>query len=60
VYDQSSHHVLLFPNNTRMSFQVAATSWKHRLGCPRFDARVPTALGRFRDAYRDRGPEQVP
>lgn len=60
VYDQSSHHVLLFPNNTGMSFQVAATSWKHRIGCPRFDARVPAALSRFRDAYRDRGPEQVP
>jgi hypothetical protein len=60
VYDQSPAHVLLFPNNTGMPFEVAATAWKQRLGCPRFDARVPEALSRFRDVYRDRGPEQVP
>jgi hypothetical protein len=43
-----------------MSFAVAATAWKHRLGCPSFNARVPAALRAFRDAYRDHGPEQVP
>jgi hypothetical protein len=60
VYDESSKHVLLFPNNTGMTFVVAATAWKHRLGCPRFNDRVPDALRRFRDAYRDHGPEDVP
>jgi hypothetical protein len=60
VYDESPDHVLLFPNNTGMPFEVAASAWKHRLGCPSYNARVPEALRRFRDAYRDRGPEEVP
>src|SRR4051795_4053 len=60
VYRDSTHHVLLFPNNTGMDFEVAATAWKHRIGCARFNPKVPDALRRFRDAYRDRGPEQVP
>jgi hypothetical protein len=60
VYGEFTHHVLLFPNNTGMDYEVAATAWKHRLGCTRFNPRVPEALRRFRDAYRDRGPEQVP
>jgi hypothetical protein len=60
VYRESTHHVLLFPNNTGMDYEVAATAWKHRLGCTRFSPQVPDALRRFRDAYRDRGPEKVP
>jgi hypothetical protein len=60
VYDEFTHHLLLFPNNTGMAYEVAATAWKHRLGCTHFNPRVPEALRRFRDAYRDRGPEQVP
>jgi hypothetical protein len=60
VYAESTDKMLLFPNNTGMQFEVAATAWKHRLGCGKFNARVPDALRRFRDAYRDKGPEQVP
>ena len=30
VYDEFTHHILLFPNNTGMDFEVAATAWKHR------------------------------
>jgi hypothetical protein len=60
VYDEFTHHMLLFPNNTGMAFEVAATAWQHRLGCMHFNSRVPDALRRFRDAYRDRAPEQVP
>jgi len=60
VYRESSDKMLLFPNNTGMDYEVAATAWKHRLGCPKYGARVPDALRAFRDAYRDRGPEQVP
>jgi hypothetical protein len=60
VYREFTHHMLLFPNNTGMDFEVAATAWKHRIGCAHFNAKVPDALRRFRDAYRDRGPEQVP
>jgi hypothetical protein len=60
IYDEFTHHMLLFPNNTGMDFEVAATAWKHRIGCARFNSRVPEALRRFRDAYRDHAPEQVP
>ena len=60
VYDEFTHHMLLFPNNTGMDFEVAATAWKHRLACAHFNSRVPEALRRFRDAYRDRAPERVP
>jgi hypothetical protein len=60
VYREFTHHVLLFPNNTGMDYEVAATAWKHRLGCVHFNDRVPDALRRFRDAYRDHAPEQVP
>jgi hypothetical protein len=60
VYREFTHHMLLFPNNTGMDFEVAATAWKHRLGCAHFNPRVPDALRRFRDAYRDHGPESVP
>jgi hypothetical protein len=60
VYREFTHHMLLFPNNTGMDYEVAATAWQHRLGCVHFNARVPDALRRFRDAYRDHAPEQVP
>ncbi len=60
VYGESTHHMLMFPNNTGMDYEVAATAWQHRLGCVHFNPRVPEALRRFRDAYRDRAPEQVP
>src|SRR3954452_13633229 len=60
VYRDFTHHMLLFPNNTGMDYEVAATAWKHRIGCAHFNPKVPDALRRFRDAYRDRGPEQVP
>jgi hypothetical protein len=60
VYDEFTHHMLLFANNTGMDYEVAATAWKHRIGCTHFNSKVPAALRRFRDAYRDRGPEQVP
>jgi hypothetical protein len=60
VYKESPDHVLVFPNNTRMPYEVAATAWKHRLGCTRYNGLVPEALSAFRDAYRDHAPEQVP
>jgi Protein of unknown function (DUF3105) len=60
VYDERTHHMLLFPNNTGMAFEVAATAWKHRIGCAHFNSKMPDALRRFRDAYQDRAPEQVP
>jgi hypothetical protein len=60
VYREFTHHMLLFPNNTGMDYEVAATAWTHRLGCTQWGSRVPAALRLFRDTYRDRAPEQVP
>lgn len=60
VFDEDSARMLLFPNQTQMPYQAAATAWQHALVCPRYNARVPDAIRAFRDKYRDRGPESVP
>jgi hypothetical protein len=60
VFDADTDHMLLFENNTRMPYEVAATAWTHLLGCMRWNPRVPAALGAFRDAYRDKAPEKIP
>lgn len=60
VFNSDPSKMLMFPNNTSMPYAVAATAWRHLLGCPAYNARVPAALTAFRDAYRDKGPEVVP
>lgn len=60
VFDEDKAHMLLFPNQTKMPYQVAATAWQHAVLCPRYNARVPDAIRAFRDKYRDQGPEVVP
>jgi hypothetical protein len=60
VYDENTHHVILTPNQTGMSYEVAVTAWRHLLGCRRLTERVPEAIRAFRDAYRDRGPKREP
>ena len=60
VFDEDEKHMLLFENNTKMPYEVAATAWTHLLGCQRWNPRVPAALRAFRDAYRDKAPEKVP
>jgi hypothetical protein len=60
VGDKSPEHMILTPNTTDMPYEVAATAWTHLLGCPEMNDRVPAAVGAFRDAYRDKGPERVP
>lgn len=52
--------MILTPNDTGMRFEVAATAWRHRLGCTEMNDRVYDALRAFRERYRDRGPERVP
>ena len=60
VFHEDTDRMLLFQNGTGMPYEVAATAWAHLLGCPRYDARVPSALRAFRDAYRGKAPEKVP
>ena len=57
---KAGYHQLLFQNNTGMPFQVAASSWQHYLGCPRWNANVIDAIRAYREQYVDKGPEFIP
>jgi hypothetical protein len=54
------YHMLLFPNPTKMPYEVAATAWTHLLGCKTYNDKVIDALRTFRARYIDQGPEKVP
>lgn len=58
--EQGAYHVLLFANQTRMPFRVAASAWQHYIGCRRFSSSVFDALRDFRKTYTDKAPEQIP
>jgi len=60
VQGTPGYHQLLFQNNTGMPFAVAATAWGQLIGCPTLNVKTFDALRDFRDAYLDKGPEQVP
>jgi hypothetical protein len=51
---------LLFQNNTGMPYAVAASAWGQVIGCPSFNPKIFDALRDFRNAYLDKGPEQLP
>jgi len=57
---KSGYHQLLFENNTNMPFQVAAASWQHYLGCPKWNQNVIDAMRAYREQYVDKGPEFIP
>jgi len=48
---------LLFQNETKMPFAVAATAWGQQLGCPAFNDKVFDALRAFRAKFVDQAPE---
>jgi hypothetical protein len=56
----SGYHQLLFQNNTKMPFAVAATAWTHILGCKTMNPQVFDAIRAFRDRFVDKGPELIP
>lgn len=58
--EQAANHVLLFANQTGMPFAVAASAWRHYLGCRTFSPKVFDAIRTFRAAYTDKAPELVP
>lgn len=60
VQGTPGYHQLLFQNSTGMPFAVAATAWGQLIGCPTLNLKTFDALRDFRDAYIDKGPEQVP
>jgi hypothetical protein len=56
---KNAYKILLFENNTKMPYAVAATAWGHYIGCPTFKSpQVFDALRDFRVRYVDKGPEQ--
>jgi len=57
---KSGYHQLLFENNTNMPFEVAAASWQHYLGCPKWNSNVIDAIRAYREQYVDKGPEFIP
>ena len=57
---KSGYHELLYENNTGMPFQVAAASWQHYLGCPKWNQNVIDAIRAYREQYVDKGPEFIP
>jgi len=57
---KSGYHQLLFENNTNMPFEVAAASWQHYLGCPKWNQNVIDAMRAYREQYVDKGPEFIP
>ena len=54
------YHMLLFQNETKMPYAVAATAWGQMLGCKTMSPAVFDALRTFTREYVDKGPESVP
>lgn len=68
-FDDDSYQMVLVPDTTGMTYQVAATAWNRDpepngtgqlLGCPKFNDEIFTAIESFKDENRSRGPEPVP
>jgi hypothetical protein len=69
LFDEDPYQMVLTPNETRMTYAVAASAWTadpkpngtgRLLGCSRFTAQVFDALRTFKDEHRSNGPEPVP
>jgi hypothetical protein len=54
------YHMLLFQNETKMPYAVAASAWDHYIGCPTMNPKVFDAFRAFRLEHIDKGPEIVP
>jgi len=60
VFDESPDGMLFFPNPD-MPSEVAVTAWTQLMTCDSFEGQATIdAIRDFRDAYRGRGPENVP
>lgn len=54
------YHVLVFQNNTKMPYAVAAVAWTHVLGCKTMNNNVFDAVRAFRKQWTDQAPERIP
>jgi hypothetical protein len=53
LVNEDPRHVILTANQTEMPFAIAATAWRHSLGCNTAGPAAFDALRDFRTAYRD-------
>jgi hypothetical protein len=54
LVNEDPRHVILTANQTDMPFAMAATAWRHYVGCNTAGPAAFDALRDFRSAYRDR------
>ena len=60
VKGSPGYHALLFQNQTKMPYAVAATAWRRSLTCPQWNDKVFDAMRAFRLDRTDKGPEFIP
>jgi Protein of unknown function (DUF3105) len=60
LFEEDPRHVILTANATNMPFEVAASAWRHYVGCGHVSGATFDALRDFKIDYRDRAPEHVP
>lgn len=59
LFEEREAYVLLYENTTEMEHAVAASAWRHLIGCPRFNDQVWDALRAFRDQWTLKAPEVI-
>jgi hypothetical protein len=59
IADNGAYHMLLYQNQTKMPYKLAATAWDQLLGCNEINDKTWDALRTFRDRYIDKAPEKV-
>jgi hypothetical protein len=55
-----AYHILVFQNNTKMPFAVAAVAWDHYVAFKEMNPQVFDAIRAFRKQYTDKAPELIP
>ena len=69
LYDEDPYQIIVTPDNTGMTYAVAATAWNadpqpngtgRLLGCSKVTPEMYDALRTFKDEHRSNGPENVP
>ena len=69
LFDEDSYQMLLTPDPTRMTYEVAVTAWNGEpepngtgrlLGCPKMNGDVFDAIRAFKEEHRSNGLEPVP
>lgn len=68
-YDEDQYQMLIVPDTTGMTYEVAATAWNRDpqpngtgrlMGCPKYNDKIFSAIETFKDEHRSLGPEPIP